>query len=279
MNHAVFCPRRFARLACQYGREHGRGWAITLLVLGVVLALLAVLVMAVSSGRGATTAAQVTIYYLGLFLSGYLVAHRLHGAWRAREAALVYLMRPASVFEKWLLSALLALVAWPLLYSAVFALVYGVAGHVSYNLAVTAHTVLESVGDRFSSPPDPQDYALYLPLRVLTEISAPSLMAQAMLALTYAALMGYAAATLTWFRRHAGLRALILLIALGMLTLLLLALLGNTNWNGVLFDQWLNRPTRSLPLAARLLPVAFWLGIPALLWLASWRTLLERELT
>lgn len=276
MKQSFFSPRRFARLARQYAREHGRGWAVAALALGVLLALLAVMALSISSyGHGMQSGPQVGFYYTGLLLSGYLAAHRLHGVWRSREAALVYLMRPAAVFEKWLLAALLALLVWPLIYSAVFAVVYGVAAQVGYGLAVGAYEEMLRHGGNWSRPPDAADYALFVPLRQLK--NAPGLVAQGMLALAYAALMGYAAATLTWFGRHAALRALLLLIALGLITLVLLAGLGNgSRWGYVLFDAWL-RP-RPLPLWASLLAAAFWLGVPALLWLASWRALREKEL-
>ena len=276
MKQAFFSPRRFARLARQYAREHGRGWAVAALALGVLLALLAVMALSISSyGHGMQSGSQAGFYYTGLLLSGYLAAHRLHGVWRSREAALVYLMRPAAVFEKWLLAALLALLVWPLIYSAVFAVVYGVAAQVGYGLAVGAYEDMLRHGGNWSRPPDAADYALFVPLRQLK--NAPGLVAQGMLALAYAALMGYAAATLTWFGRHAALRALLLLIALGLTTLVLLAGLGNgSRWGHVLFDAWL-RP-RPLPLWASLLAAAFWLGVPALLWLASWRALREKEL-
>ena len=108
------------RANTQYAREHGRGWAVAALALGVLLALLAVMALSISSyGQGMQSGSQAGFYYTGLLLSGYLAAHRLHGVWRSREAALVYLMRPAAVFEKWLLAALLALLVWPLIYSAV----------------------------------------------------------------------------------------------------------------------------------------------------------------
>ena len=116
MKQAFFSPRRFARLARQYAREHGRGWAVAALALGVLLALLAVMALSIGSyGQGMQSGSQAGFYYTGLLLSGYLAAHRLHGVWRSREAALVYLMRPAAVFEKWLLAALLALLVWPLI--------------------------------------------------------------------------------------------------------------------------------------------------------------------
>ena len=44
----------------------------------------------------------------------------------------------------------------------------------------------------------------------------------------------------------------------------------------MLFNAWLR--SRPLPLWASLLAAAFWLGVPALLWLASWRALREKEL-
>ena len=279
--NTTFCPRRFALLARQYVREHGRGWLMTVLVLAVVQALLVMLLLA-TSGSELETGAQAFMYYAGLFFSGYLVAHRLHGAWRSREAALVYLMRPAAPFEKWLLATLAALLAWPLLYSAVFAVVYSVGAQISYGIALHEYqTQLGQHPDLSASPPDAARYALFLPFRTSPKDDGDAMLAfyaaQSMLLLIYAGIMGYAAFALTWFRRHAALRALVLLIALGLLTMLCIAIIPS-GWANVL-GHWASLRARPVHWSAHVVMTLFWVGAPALLWLANWRALLERDLT
>jgi hypothetical protein len=278
---ALFSPTRFVRLARQQWQEQRRAWAMFTLVLTVLLALMAGFALGSSQGLGLMTEPQAYVYVGGLLLSGYLFAHQLLGVWRSREASLMYLMRPASTFEKWLLSVLTLLVLYPLAYTAVFALVYSVFGEWGYSMAVAAAeeaarnargSAVEWVG--------PEKFVTFLPLRPHPSVqSALSLTGQAAWGLVYAGLMAYAALGLVYFRRHAALRTLVVAIGLCILSGLLMAGLDEsvnsravTGW--VLSDE----ERAGLSTAALVYGAVLWVSVPLLLWAASYRALRERDL-
>ena len=272
-----FSPSRFARLARQQWQEQRRAWGMFALVLAVLLALLAAILLSDGKGQGVQTGAQVVVYILGMYLAGYLFAHQVFGAWRSREAALVYLMRPASTFEKWLLSALTLLVLFPLMYTAVFVLVYAAAGEVGYHIAL-AHAQTRGGDARIV---DPAAFATFVPLRPHPAVlKAMALHWQAAWGLVFAGLMAYTATGLVYFRRHAALRTLVLAIGLFIATALLLAGMGG-NVNEQVLGAWLlpADEQRGLPLGAFVLSWVLWAGVPLLLWAASYRALREKDLS
>ena len=79
-----------------------------------------------------------------------------------------------------------------------------------------------------------------------------------------------------WFWGWVVLRALVLLIALGLLTMLCIAIIPS-GWANVL-GYWASLRARPVHWSAHVVMTLFWVGAPALLWLASWRALLERDL-
>lgn len=276
---AFFSPPRFARLLRLHVLAHGRAWLAFALVTGVLLALLPIIQLADGEGGVFHTDAQAPIYYLGLLLSGPLFAVRAHGFWLSREAALGYLMQPASVFEKWLLSALLLLAVWPLLYTLVFALVFGVAGAIDYQMALNHYQMRLALGDTLTAP-DPARYAgPFIPLWPYDKsasVDAPS--SQISLVLAFVMLMGYAASTLVYFRRAPALAALALGIGLFFLTLLF-DRSGDQGAQDIILTLWRQPPSvrAALPWTAWAISAMFWLGTPLLLWAASWRALYERD--
>ena len=277
-----FSPRRFARLARLQWQEQGRAWGMFALVLAVLLVLVAGLMLS-GDGRGAATGVQVPVYLAGLLLSGYLFAHQVLGVWRSREASLLYLMRPASTFEKWLLSALTLLVLYPLLYTAVFAAVNAVAGELGYRMALAAAQKMSSadMGADWRTSVDVADFVTFVPLRphpsVLKLLSLPT---QAAWAIVYVTMMAYAALGLVVFRRHAAMRTLVTAIGLCILTFLLMAgFHDSVNWRAV-SAWWLSPDEREgLAPAAFVYSWAFWAGIPLLLGAASYRALREKDLS
>ena len=274
-DHAVsngFSARRFALLARQQWQEQGRRWAAFTLVLAVLLMLAAGLALA-ADARALVTGAQMPVYVAGLLLSSYVFAHLTLGAWRTREASLVYLMRPASTFEKWLLMALTLLVAYPLLYSAVFGAVYAVAGELGYRIALAN---AEDMADIKAA-----NFTTFLPLRPhATVTKVMRLPAQGALGLVYAGLMAYATCGLVYFRRHSGLRTLVLAIGLAIVTGLLLTAVQQSFNPRAVTAWWLpDDELGDLPLAAVAYSLLLWVGVPVLLWAASYRALRERDLS
>ena len=193
------------------------------------------------------------------------------------------MMRPASTFEKWLLSALTLLVLYPLLYTAVFAAVNAVAGELGYRMALAAAQKMSNadMGADWRTSVDVADFVTFVPLRphpsVLKLLSLP---AQAAWAIVYVTMMAYAALGLVVFRRHAAMRTLVTAIGLCILTFLLMAgFHDSVNWRAV-SAWWLSPDEREgLAPAAFVYSWAFWAGIPLLLGAASYRALREKDLS
>ncbi len=279
----TFSPSRFARLARLQSQEQGRAWGLFVLVLTVLLALVAAFALSDSNGRGGMTDAQMPVYVTGLLLSGYLFAHQVLGVWRSREASLLYLMRPASTFEKWLLMLLTLLVLYPLLYTAVFAAIYAVAGELGYRIAQTAaQEAARATSDaNWLQKVDVAEFVTFIPLRPHPSVlAALSLQAQAAWGIVYAALMAFAALGLVYFRRHGAMRTLVTAIGLAIITLLMMAAL-NDAINFRALGAWLVPRDERLGLSAATFVFSglFWAGIPLLLWAASYRALRERDLS
>ena len=272
----VFSPGRFARLARLQWQEQGRGWCMFALVLAVLLLLMGGVALSTGHGGGVMTGEQSVVYLAGLLLSGYLFAHQVLGVWRSREASLQYMMRPASTFEKWLLTALSLLLFYPLLYTAVFVAIYSVVGEVAYRTALAA----AQASARAAESVNAADFATFVPFRrYVSEFPVLSSAAQLAWGLVYAALMAYAALGLVYFRRHAALRTLVTAIALLVLTLLLLTGIS-ASVNPHALGAWLlsGDERLRLPAAALAFSWAVWAGVPLLLWASSYRALRERDL-
>jgi hypothetical protein len=117
----VFELRRFARLARAHWAESWRKYA-WFLAAGMLLHLI-ISIMCFARKEGFTsfdTHGQTGFYFTGLFVLAPIFAGRYFLPMTNRASALLALMRPASVFEKWLLAALIVGVLYPLAYTLAF---------------------------------------------------------------------------------------------------------------------------------------------------------------
>lgn len=280
---AHFCPARFVRLLRVELAERWRTHAGFLLVMAVVLALLAALMLGSRSYWGLTVSDQGGWYAFGLWASGYAFAHLWLAPWQRTAPSLLALMRPAAVAEKWALTALALLLLYPLAYTAVFAAIYSVAAPLAYEgrMAQYAEAARQAAADGTLdqlTPPRRADYVAYIPFlsEGRADGEAPA-RGRWLSWLFYAGLTGYAATLALAFRRAAGIKALALGIALVMGTGLLLATVGDRGMEGLV--RWFDRSSLWADGSALgVLRLAFWLGVPALLWVCSYFALRERDL-
>ena len=283
---AVFSPSRFMRLLRAEARARWRVLGAFMLVLTVVGVLLAGMLLAVSQGQALQTEVQSVIYVLGLLLSGYVFAHVWFAPLQRSPSALLALMLPASVAEKWWLSALALGLLYPLAYTLAFVLVFGPASALGYawQTAQLAEQIASlKPGANGAAPPGgtlalPQavQYAVFLPgLRAGQPSGAMGWAAQLAWLSVYATVIGYAATLLVWFRRAAAIKALALGVALLLTFLLSLSLVG-AGWDRI--GWWLNPDRHVASLRLGVLAVLFWVGVPLLLWLTSLLALRERDL-
>jgi hypothetical protein len=268
-------PTRFARLARAHFAEQWRGYG-WFLAAGVLIEIVVSILYAVSDDGFVPfkTDTQQSFYLIGLFLFGTIFAGRYFLTMATRAPALLALMRPASVFEKWLLAFLVVVVAYPLAYTLGFylvdlpdALIAAVQGkqHAAQLLAAWQQ---HPVGHRPAAF-DPGEYALMLPWQLFkTWRDALSIL------LWLLSVYGIAMFGSLYFRTVPFIKTLLS----ALLFVLLIALCSE--WLGGNPDLVLNywAQARYLRPAQEVGFALLWFAFPAALWLACYRALREREI-
>src|SRR4249919_1079614 len=117
----MFDFARFRRLAAAHWAEYRRAYAWFFGIGMIVQFVLVLIILSMPRGyTSLTTDGQGTIYFCGLFLTAPIFAGRYFQAMARRESALVLMMRPASIFEKWLLAIIVIALLYPLVYTLAF---------------------------------------------------------------------------------------------------------------------------------------------------------------
>lgn len=268
----AFSWRRFVLLARAQWAEQGRQYLAHLLVTGILYGVLLVFALGVARSSAFTTGAQSGYYFWGLYLTGFVFAGRYFEGMARRESALLSLMRPASVLEKWLLCVLVVAVAYPLCFTLLFlAISWPVQGLV---LAVRAAMLPPT----FSL--NPEDYALFtlfVPLvRAPHSASLLSIPQQLAFFIGAGAVQALAVTGVLFFRKAAMLKTLVLGVGLCIATALLCAAAGARF--EVIFAWWLARRA-PVDTAVHGLNFVLWVLLPLLLWGQTYRHLREKELT
>jgi hypothetical protein len=271
----MFERTRFLRLARAQFAEQWRGWAWFLagvLLIGVVVAIH----LAISGLRAFGTQDQEGYFYAGLFLFAPIFAGRYFLAMSSRASALLSLMRPASVFEKWLLAVLVVVALWPLAYTLVFYLVDVPCAAIAYVQAkqFAAQAALEYAKNPIAGGKpaafQPELYRLFLPWSGWESWRDPVQMG---LWLLFA--QGFAMFGSLYFRSVPFIKTLFSALLLGLVVALCAAMFdGNPE---LFLGYW----DRRRPLAdwQHLLYPAVWFLAPAAFWLACYLGLREREIT
>lgn len=265
---APFSWRRFTLLARAHWAEHMRQYLGHLLVTGILYCVLLVFSLSLSHGQVFVTGGQSAFYFWGLYLTGFVFAGRYFDGMARRECALLALMRPASVLEKWLLCVFVVVVAYPVAYTLLFLAISWPAQGVA--LAIRA--AWEN-----SVSVDPQEYALFVPLVVpVYRESLLSLPQQWGFFIAAWALQAVAVTGSLYFRRAAMLKTLVLGVALLVVTGLIAAL-ADARYE-VLLAWWMDG-VASAGLAVNVLNAGLWVVLPVLLWWQTYPHLREKELT
>lgn len=265
---AFFSWRRFTLLAQAHWAEHMRQYLGHLLVTGILYCVLLVFALSLSRGEVFVTGGQSAFYFWGLYLTGFVFAGRYFDGMARRESALLALMRPASVLEKWLLCVLVVVVAYPVAYTLLFLAISWPAQGLSMALRAVSLA---------PAPVDPQDYTLFVPLvRQPHRESLLSLPQQWAFFIAAWALQAVAVTGALYFRKAAMLKTLALGVVLFVITVLIAALAGTRH--EVLFAWWLGGRAPG-GLAVHVLNAGVWVVLPALLWWQTYQHLREKELT
>lgn len=283
MNGLLECfrPSRFLRLAHAQLTEQWRGWLAFMLVASLLYILVAT-IPAVGAAQGIwTTETQAIAFFWGLMLSGPVFAARCLSALSRNESALLWLMRPASVLEKWLFIGCMALVLYPLACTLLTLLVNAIFGSLSYHksLAWWAALDADAAVAQPMAMPVMGDFKAFNPLaNDPAQSGVPAIHERIQYYLVYVGLSGFALLGQAFFYRAAGLKTITAGFALLLLTVLLangiemdLPSLTALSKVQLAFPSW-----TTLALAAT--TICFWVGVPLLLWLAFWQALRSRDL-
>jgi len=270
----VFDLRRFTRFARAHWAEswHRYGW---FLAAGVLLhVVISIICFAHERGFAAfDTHGQMGFYFTGLFVLTPIFAGRYFLPMTHRASALLALMRPASVFEKWLLAALIVAVLYPLAYTLAFYLVnvpdqWLASGQAKYYaLQHGREFARHPVGDL--SDAFKPDYSLVTPWALFESWRD----AVGML-LLLCSLQGIAVFGSLYFRTVPFIKTV-----LSCLLLLLVITLLSTVFRSqpdLVLGYWGHQ--RPLSLLQQIFYPAVWVVFPALFWLASFLALKEREI-
>ncbi len=262
----TFSWARWRRLARAQWAEQRPQYLAHLLVCGMLYIALLLFLLGVSGFSAFQTPVQVSLYLGGLFLTGFVFAGRYFGAMAQRESALLALMRPASVFEKWLLCIVLVALAYPLAYSLLF---LAISWPVQ-QMVIAVRSALEPQTFK------PEDYALFVPLAKMAARQAMPVPQQAGFLVAFWALQAFAVAGSLYYARASLLKTLALGFALFVLTALVCSVAGVRG--EVLLAWWSSRGAVPRDAGVHAINALFWIGLPALLWLQAYVHLKEKEL-
>ncbi|MFT3807237.1 hypothetical protein [Arenimonas sp.] len=268
----MFDLRRFARLAKAHWAENWKSYAS---FFGVAIALHFIFVMIALSGKQGfttfTTAGQAATYFTGLFVLGPIFAARQFGALGRRDSALLMLMRPASTFEKWLLSTMIVIVGFPLVSLLAFYICDIPAWLIAKSQAQVALAELgpNAANQSLTFGLRPENYLLFDPV---TTFDSWCEFLTVWLMLLF--LQGFGLFGSIYLHRLPLLKTFVA----GFVLLLLLILVGTVfdSEPDAFLGYWESR--RALgDLPSRLYPI-LWFVLPALLWFGAYRALKEREI-
>jgi hypothetical protein len=266
----MFDLSRFLRLARAQWSEQRRAWLwfLGILVMLHFVALLMNFMLTEEIGGSSEFSheGQEGMYLFGLFLTAPVFAGRYFLGMARPESAGVLLMRPASLFEKWLLAAGVVLVAYPLAYSLAFCL-------LNVPTALYAQAAHEALVARL--PEDHYQHAVlgimefrvFLPWHVFE--LAESLLA---IFLVLASLQGFAVLGSLYFRTMPFIKTMLAAFLLLLLVILVNGVVGSHA--SPFFGYWDDEP---LPGWRSAFLALAWYGIPGLLWLGCLFALQERE--
>ncbi|CAN7219839.1 hypothetical protein LJR129_000738 [Acidovorax sp. LjRoot129] len=265
---AAFSLRRFTLLTRAHWAEHRRQYLGHLLVTGILYCVLLVFVLALSNGDVFTTSGQSALYFWGLYLTGFVFAGRYFDGMSRRESALLALMRPASVLEKWLLCVAVVVVAYPLCYTLLFLAISWPAQGMAMALRAMRLD---------SSSVSTQDYGLFVPLlRQPVRDSLLTIAQQWGFFIAAWALQAVAVTGSLYFRGAAMLKTLVLGVALSVVTALIAALADSRH---EVFFAWWMAGAGSAGTSVNVLNACLWVVLPVLLWWQTYQHLREKELT
>jgi len=266
-----FNPTRFGRLLRAHWAEKRREyvWFVAVLVMLDLVAMVFTFAKDYSSSfdvfqfRG-----QATWYMMGLFFSGLIFAGRYFQPLLNPGTSLITLMRPASVFEKWLMAFLVIGIFYPL----TFTLLYTLLNYPAVQLAKSMVPALPACENCS------HDFRFYFPL-LTTDLPAPgrhnaenSFKAQVLFFLLLSTAQALIAGGIAFFKRSPVLRTV-----LG--TFLLFCISMGMGWIPQMGIFEMDYAEEVIPYSTLeyIVSIGLWAGLPLLLWIVLFFHIKERE--
>jgi hypothetical protein len=272
-----FDASRFGRLMRSHWAENRRTYGWFAAVAAIVDAIVIVLFFAGASSNHRYDAfewgEQVVWFTTGLFITAPIFAARYFDNLGSAGAALVTLMRPASIFEKWLMALVWVGLVFPLAYTALYALLH----FPSVLLAQALHDAYEHETALI------HDFNFYIPFihystRVVDAVAAKQfLMVELFIALLLSGFQAFCVACKVYFKKAAALKTALLAFVLLLLVLGVPAVLDVNPTRFATYWLHSSEPGMEFAVWERVLSLLVLPGIPVLLWWAVYVNLQERE--
>jgi hypothetical protein len=267
----MFNAQRFLRLATAHWAEYRKVYAWFIAIGIMIQFVLMLIIFSDSNGfRALRTDTQGAIYYAGLFLTAPIFAARYFQLMSKRESALIILMRPASVFEKWLLAFIIVAVLYPLVYTLAFYVCNLPAALLAKAQAQNYLLLHPQNNDAsyYSSYYTPEKYDIFF---IWTSFKNSQELIPVFLAVT--ALQAFAVLGSLYFKTVPFIKTLLIAFFI-LLACIFISIVFRSNPDGF-FEAW--RFVDFLQEPKDFMYLFTWFGVPGLLWLSCFFALKERE--
>lgn len=259
----MFNWQRFFLLANAHWTEYRKVYAWFIGIGIMIHFVLLLIIFTDGSGfRTLSTDGQKIIYFCGLFLTAPVFAARYFQLMSKRESALIILMRPASVFEKWLLAFLVVALLYPLVYTLAF-YICNIPGWLIAK--AQAQLVLTP---EYTEKYNPEKFELYF---VFTHFKNIGDLVEIALSLTV--LQAFAVLGSLYFRAMPFIKTLLFAFFI-LLVSIFVTVFFNSRVDSI-FDYW--GSYRAMSVSQQFMYPFMWISLPTLLWLSCYFALKERE--
>ena len=259
----MFNWQRFFLLANAHWTEYRKAYA-WFIGIGIMIHFVLLLIIFIDSYgfRALSTDGQQTIYFSGLFLTAPIFAARYFQLMSKRESALIILMRPASVFEKWLLAFLVVALLYPLVYTLAFYICDIPAWLIAKAQAQIITT--DTYAPKYSS----EKYELFFVLKHVK--NSGDLIG---IALSLTILQAFAVLGSLYFRAMPFIKTILLAFFILLISIFIAAFFNSRV--DLLFGYW--GSNRAISVSQQFMYPFMWISLPLLLWLSCYFALKERE--
>ncbi|MGH8110028.1 MAG: hypothetical protein ACREO1_15075 [Arenimonas sp.] len=267
----MFNLQRFMRLANAHWTEYRKAYA-WFIGIGVMIhfVVLLIIFMGDHGYTNLSTAGQQAIYYAGLFLTAPIFAARYFQLMAKKESALLILMRPASIFEKWLL----AFIVVALLYPAVYTLAFYICNTPAWLIAKTqaSFVLIIDEGNAASVYRGNEYLDQYELFFIFRHTEAIGNLITVALSLTV--LQAFAVLGSLYFRAMPFIKTMLIAFFILLAAIFLTAVFDARI--DAIFDYW-SRQRHYLSAQQQFLYPFMWTSLPVLLWLSCFFALKEKE--